>query len=143
MQHAGEDLDRESDGRWVGRFLAEKSVDLPAGSLVVVDSARILQQIDGIREAFGPRVVHVHVKASHEELARRYGKRRRKYREFATYAEAQANPTEGQVDTLENSADVVINSDRCTKDDVLARTAAALRLLPTYLPPIVDILVGG
>ncbi len=143
MQAAGESLDRDTGGRWVSRALADKISTLDLGSIVVVDSVRIIEQINGVRSAFGARVVHVHITASEEELERRYKRRKSKYREFASYQGARSNPTEAQVDDLAEVADIVIKTDRCTEDDVLVRTAAALRLIPLTLAPVVDVLIGG
>jgi adenylosuccinate synthase len=57
-----------------------------------------------------------------------------------TYAQVRANATEQQVHTLEDIADVVVDTDRCTPEDVLVRvavtsatTAAGLNDWSTFL----------
>src|SRR5207248_10537346 len=47
----------------------------PEANLIVVDAVRIKSQVDAIREAFGSRVLHVHLTAPTDVLARRYQRR--------------------------------------------------------------------
>src|SRR5262245_57575698 len=78
LQAIGEKLDRDTDGRWVSEALGKKSTELPTDALIVVDSVRILSQIDWIRRGFGPSVIHVHLEASDKDLRKRYAGRKRK-----------------------------------------------------------------
>ena len=75
LQNAGERLDRKTRGKWVAYALTRRLVDLHEDAEVVVDAVRIKQQISAIREAFGHRVVHVHLTAPIEVLAKRYAAR--------------------------------------------------------------------
>jgi adenylosuccinate synthase len=106
---------------------------------------RVAGQIDGLRQAFGREVRHVHLTASRETCAKRFERRRsrREVAEAATYAEIMADPTEAQVDSLAPMADIAIDTDRDGPDDVVVRVAAQLGLLDREHAPCVDVVVGG
>jgi len=59
LQKAGETLDRKTNGDWVASSLARKIQEKGSKCHVIVDSVRIKKQIDGLRRAFGSRVVHI------------------------------------------------------------------------------------
>lgn len=157
LQAAGARLDRQTKGGWVARELTrmiaqsdptdplERSV--AQASHVLVDAVRLPSQVEAIRRAFGQRVIHVHLTAPLEELARRFETRRsasaESMRELPTYAEVAADPTEARVDRLRRYADIVIDTLRCTKDDVIVRAAAHLGLYGRGCDQLVDVLVGG
>ncbi len=153
LQQAGEKLDRTTDGAWVARALTQLvtrddsgTLDAVADSWFVVDSARIGSQIEHIRRSFGPRVVHIHITAPREELARRYEKRKQSrpaMTELPTYAEVLSDPTESSVEELQDLADLVINTLRSTEEDVVVRVAAQLGLFGRGFDKLVDVLVGG
>lgn len=143
LQEYGERLDQETDGQWVADSLAPRIGDLPAGSLIVIDSIRIPAQIDALRRAFGRRVVHVHLTAPAEELTTRYANRHSDIAELPDYGAVSENPTEAAVESLADRADVVIDSSLSTPEDVEIRCAARLGLLAEIGRPLVDVLVGG
>ena len=60
-----------------------------------------------------------------------------------SYETVRNNDTELRVDNLRDIADVVINSDRCTEEDVLARVASRLGLFGLASNGYVDVIVGG
>src|SRR3989441_6747851 len=143
LQRAGDRFDSETAGRWI---VEELTTDLPnlAAETVILDSARIKEQIEALREAFGPIVTHIHLTASRGELERRFDARRaRDGRELATYEAVRENITEQQVDSMKNIADIVIDTERCTAADILVRAASHLRLLRTNSTGYVDVLIGG
>jgi adenylosuccinate synthase len=142
FQQAGERLDRRTDGKWVSDELNKLLLTGPEIRLVVVDSIRIEAQIRWIRRSGWP-VVHVHLTAAREILAKRYARRRSKAGELRSYRALSASKTERDVDELAKIADVVINSDRCNLNDVYARVAARLETRPITAQPLVDVLVGG
>ena len=114
----------------------------PSLRLVVVDAVRIEQQIRYLRQS-GWAVLHVHLTATSDVLARRYRKLPRKTNELSNYADLSRSVTERNTDQLESIADVVINTDRCNLDDVHARVAARLEVRPVTAQPLVDVLIGG
>ena len=143
LQRAGERLDRERGGTWVADALASLIAPLPDGALVLVDAVRIEPQINAIRERFGARVTHVHLTTPRHELAERYRTRQGEVRELASYDAVAANETESKVEELAKIADIVIDSYRNTKEDVLVRVAGHLGLYGRSVDRLVDVLVGG
>lgn len=145
LQRIGAALDEETAGAWVVDRLSRRIYDAP-GALVVVDSARTREQIEGLRQAFGRREVrHVHVTASRETCAARYEERRSRVEveEAASYDDVITDPTEAAVDSLGVVADIWIDTDRNSPEDVIVRVAAQLGLLDCGHAPTVDVLVGG
>lgn len=142
LQRAGNRLDRETEGRWVSEELEEIVRRLPDDAAVLVDSVRVPAQIAAIRRSFGPYVVHIHLTAPDEELARRYEERKRPG-DPPDYATARREKTERMVGLLEADADVVIDTQRCRREDVLVRAAAHLGFYGRSYEPLVDVLVGG
>lgn len=146
MQRYGELLDRRTKGQWVCDALSRKLETLDDGAVIVVDAVRILNQIEAIRRAYGARVYHVHLDAVETVLAKRYERKQRQhgFKEFDSYSKLSGtSKTERDMDDLAESADVVIQTDRCTKEDVLVRTAAHLGLYGRECERLVDVLVGG
>ncbi len=150
LQKAGERLDRKTNGRWVAaeitRVLGEMS-DASGSSVesrrVLVDSSRLLSQIEALRQAFGQRVVHIHLTAPEAELRRRYLTRRTAMRELPSYAALRRDRTEAVIDRLKASADIVIDTHRNTRDDVVVRVASQLGFYGRGCERLVDVLVGG
>ena len=143
MQEAGDALDRATSGQWVQEALVSRLDNLASSSMVVVDAVRIRSQIDGIRQAFGNRVYHVHLTASDRELSRRYKKRAPKIQELSSFEEARKNQTERDIERLAEAADILVSTERCTERDVLVRAVARLGLYPRGVNRLVDVLVGG
>jgi len=144
LQLQGERLDRKTRGRWVLEELREWSNQVKSGPEVIVDSVRIAEQIQAIREAYGPIVIHVHLTAPVDDLERRFNKRRKQGREKDfKYSEVRENPTEKQIEDLVRIADIVINTKRCTEQDVLTRTVSHLNVRSGRGTGFVDVVVGG
>ena len=144
LQSEGDRLDRTTRGRWVIEALSAELREAPTTTAVIVDSVRRVEQIQAIREAFGPIVIHVHLTAPVEELTRRY-RERRKFRmeTHFDYSEVRENKTEQQIETLAEVADVVIDTNRCTEDDVLVRTSGHLKVQTGGGTGYVDVVIGG
>jgi adenylosuccinate synthase len=147
LQLVGEELDRETGGTWVADRLGRKIFKARERGveLIIVDAARIAGQIDGLRDAFGREVCHVHITASAETCAARYAERqaRQEFVEAASYAEVRDNATERNIDDLAPLADIALNTDRDSAEDVLVRVAARLGLLDRENAACVDVIVGG
>jgi len=141
MQRAGDRLDRETGGRWLSEALNKQVMNDGPLSLVVVDAVRTPDQVRFLRQS-GWSVIHVHLNASQEELAKRYAGKVTDG-ELASYGDLARNWTEKHVDSLRDLSDVVIDTDRCSADDVYARVVARVEDRPVTAPPIVDVLVGG
>ncbi|MDE3188649.1 MAG: adenylosuccinate synthetase, partial [Acidobacteriota bacterium] len=146
MQLFGEKLDRSTKGTWLVEDLARELAQLPEQSVVIIDSVRILNQIEAIRRAYDPRVMHIHLDANIDVLSSRYEDRKKlgaKLQELSSYAELSKNKTEAHVGELAEVADVVIKTDRSTPTDVVVRAAAQLGLFGGESERLVDVLVGG
>jgi adenylosuccinate synthase len=143
LQAAGEQLDKDTDGKWVADSAAAYVQNLPEDGILLVDSARIAKQIEYLRHAYGQKVCHVHLTASIEILRQRYLKRDRKLREFDTYDELKQNKTEANIEQLGAIADVRIVTDRLDPKSVLALAVAGRGLYPTEPERLVDVIVGA
>lgn len=145
LQRFGERLDRRTKGEWVARALTRFVDGAPDDAIVIVDSARRIEQVHAIRRSYGPIVFHIHLEAALPELERRYKRKQREkgFKEFSSYAEVSANKTESRIDWLAATADAVIQTDRCEKEDVLIRAAACLGLFSNQEYRCVDVVVGG
>jgi adenylosuccinate synthase len=135
LQEYGEQLDKRTKGAWVRDGLTEAIRRHEEASLFVLDSVRIASQMEAIREAYGQRVVHVHLTADLRELERRYAQRTGTVKELSSYREVQKNRTERQVDDLMSIADIVIRTDRCSPTDVSAESPVASDFMDTMTFP--------
>jgi adenylosuccinate synthase len=144
LQRAGEKLDRSSKGSWVRDQLSRDIYSLEGYEMAVVDSARIPEQVEYLRESFGRRVTHIHTSASEKTLRRRYGQRKKERAgELPSYDEMAADPTEAQIERMREHADLVIDTGKRLPRDVLVRAARALDLLAGSPAQCVDAIVGG
>ena len=140
---AGERLDRETRGAWVAEKAAKVAGELGNDDILVVDSIRIAPQLDHLKQAFGSKLVHIHLTATDQVLAKRYRERPREVREFETYEELRASPTEADVEKLQSIAQYVIDTDRIPPEAVLTRALLDLGLSCTNVSQLVDVIVGA
>lgn len=145
FQRTGDKLDKETEGRWVAEGVIKLLESGPQNQdrLVIVDAVRIEPQLQFLRKVYPSAVVHVHLEASETELAKRYSKRSSHFTEMAAYKDVGKNRTERNVRDLADTADVVIQTDRCTTEDVFVRVAARLGLRIPRGVGSVDVIVGG
>lgn len=141
LQQQGERLDRRTNHCWVRDALTAMLQLEKDNTICVVDAVRTSEQIATIRQAYGPKVIHIHLHAPDEVLARRYVTK--PGRELKRYQQLLRNKTERAVDELRQLADVVIDTSRCTDDDVVVRAASHLGLYGREYSRSVDVLVGG
>lgn len=149
LQKYGKQLDTSGGGKWVLEYfqhLYQKEFD--KSNLYLIDSARILKQIQHIRTAYSYFVFHIHLEASSETLEQRFYERgeikdlpievqKGKYEKY------KADPTEQQVNSLKEEADLIIDTDKCNEEDVFIRVASFFKLLPSTHNELVDVIVGG
>lgn len=144
LQAFGEKLDKQTRGRWVCDDFIEAIKGFPENAVVILDAVRMRGQVEAIREAYGQLVFHIHLTANLEVLASRYAHRPPgKIRELRSYDEVLANKTERNVPKLEEIADAVIETDRCTIQDVFIRAASHLGLFGWECLRLVDVIIGG
>lgn len=144
LQRIGAALDQQTGGRWVADGLCSR-IYAASERLIIIDSIRIPGQIEGLRQVFGREVRHVHVTASRNTCAARYERRRSRaeLQEADSYDDVSADPTEARVGELEPMADIVVDTERNSTNDVVVRVAAQLGLLDREHGPCVDVLIGG
>lgn len=146
LQDFGQQLDSDTDGEWVLNALKKHIADSKVGEdeVVAVDAVRILPQIKAIRRAYQYAVKHIHLEASPTALAKRYKARGNAgVQELPKYSDLEKNPTEARVATLRNSADFVVNTERCTPEDILVRVITYLGIVTRDYSRLVDVYVGG
>lgn len=145
LQAAGEDLDETTGGAWVADALAREIAGLPEDALIVIDSVRMAGQIEALRRAYNRSVIHIHLTAADEELERRYERRKgtTEVVELANYGDVRKSKTEAAIDSLIDEADVVIDTVRCSANDVEVRASAHLGLVARETEQLVDVIVGG
>jgi adenylosuccinate synthase len=146
LQLFGTQLDVDTGGHWVLDALKRHITEAKVGrdDVVVVDAVRILEQIKAIRKSYTFSVKHIHLEASAAALARRYKDRgNASLKELPTYSAVKVDPTERRVAELRESADFVVNTERCTPEDVLVRVATYLGLITRDYSRLVDVYVGG
>jgi adenylosuccinate synthase len=143
LQAAGEDLDRKTDGRWVADEVERLQDRAPADGILIVDSVRTARQIEHLRERFPGKIIHVHLVAPEAVLAKRYLERPPEIREFATYDEVRASPTEAAVASLEAIADRVVDTDRHSPESGVASVMRGLGFHAPTIERLVDVIVGA
>jgi len=148
-QKLGEKLDVEGGGKWVLNYFQELyEKNFSEHNLYVVDAARIVQQITHIRDAYSYFVYHIHLEASPESLKSRFLQRGEikdlpQKEQLEKYAKYKDDPTEKNVHTLRDEADLVIDTDKSNSEDVLIRAASFFKLFPSTHNSLVDVIVGG
>lgn len=149
LQKYGQELDIEGDGKWVlENFQTQFDVLKNDTTLFIIDSVRILRQIFHFRKAYSYAVYHVHLTASEECRRQRFFKRAEmkslsSEEAQGSWESAMSDETEKQVGTLAEDADLNIDAEYCSEEDVTIRVASYLKLLPPTKNNLVDVLVGG
>jgi adenylosuccinate synthase len=148
LQKFGEQLDVNSNGGWVMKYFQSHVRKNPR---VIIDSARIKNQIDAFRDAYGYHVVHIHLKADAEALLNRFidrgvqqGKYPSKMEALKKYGSYKSDKTESGVNQLDADADLVIDTSIYQNpDDTFLRASSFLKLLAPIDSKLVDVIVGG
>jgi adenylate kinase family enzyme len=114
LQDLGDQLDRETGGRWVADAVLEHTKFFRPSGVIVVDAVRRQSQIDELRALVTPRVFHIHVTASENVLIDRYRTKQatKKDEELPSFAQVRANRTEAQIEELASRANMRINTGR-------------------------------
>ncbi|MGJ1312238.1 adenylosuccinate synthetase [Sphingobacterium lactis] len=149
FQKFGTALDVQGDGKWVLEYFQHLyGSEFGNHNLYVIDSARIINQIKHVREAYSYFVFHIHLEAASRTLEQRFFERGEiremsQSNQIEKYKGYKADETEKQVPKLREEADLVINTDRCNEEDVFVRVASFFKLLPPLKNELVDVIVGG
>jgi adenylosuccinate synthase len=149
LQKLGTSLDSKEDGKWVLDYFQNDLNFSPKHDMFyVVDAIRIRKQLEHFRKAYSYSVVHIHLTASPKCLQERFLGRDEvkdlsRKAALDKYHEAKAESTEAKVPRLADEADLTIDTELSTKDDVFYRAASFLKLLAPTKNELVDVIVGG
>lgn len=111
LQQLGDQLDLETDYKWVlDRVAYPGFLAYPMQKRWLVDAVRKKRQVEHFREAFGPRVFHVHLTAAEEVLRQRYEHRLAKEEDAISYDRAIDHDNERASRSLINCADLVLDT---------------------------------
>lgn len=135
------ELEQSTNGKWVKEAIGRQLAGTRAAfEMKVIDALETVGQVTGLRE-LPFHVLHIHLHARGEVLRDR----------FQTAGSGSSNKFAAirrswdqlQEEMLINAADVVIDTERCSTDDVFARVRARLEPNPVTSYPCVDVLIGG
>jgi len=129
LQALGDQLDRETGGRWVAEAVLAHTKFFRPNGVVIVDAVRQQSQISELQELVTPRVLHIHVTASEKVLIDRYHRKQklRKDDELPSFAQVRANPTEGQIEAMAPPSNMRINTGRWPAGATFARAYLRIR----------------
>ncbi len=145
LQRLGDQMDQETDGKWLHEQVLNHCSSLSPGVEVVIDNVRTRGQLAHFRASqyFDTNHVHLYV-ADVNETDRRWAERAMAAPGAApTYPDADLLKDLDDINYFKNDADVRIETGRSDNQDTLVRVAARLGL---YSPPdlrCVDVVVGG
>lgn len=118
LQETGDELDKQTDFRWVVDPVATSAVsDTPDASVWIFDAVRKRRQVEHFRERFGSAIVHVHLMAPDGVLLIRSGLTE------TTYQGAIAHPNEVNARALGDIADRVFDTTLHAAHDIAAEVA--------------------
>jgi adenylosuccinate synthase len=144
LQDEDDKCNKETNGQHVLNELEKWVSPNSSTKGVIVDSVNIIEQIKAINEEYWPHVIHIHLTATKAELERRYsGGSKSGSNASLIYESVNENPTMSQVESLLSSADLVIDTKRCTIDDVLSKAVSYLDIEMGTGRGYVDVVVGG
>lgn len=115
LQILGDDLDDETDFRWVVDAVAVPAIrSKPSVSRWLFDSVRKRRQLEHFRAAFGESVLHAHLTAPEPVLRARFEQRKdsdTRGVDAAGYESAISHPNELEARSLVLTADIVVDTD--------------------------------
>lgn len=145
LQEAGDELDRDSNHKWLLNFVIEQMKAVDPSRPIVVDNVRNSAQLRAFREQHDFETIHVHLYANNEILEARYAAKQgvNPKEKGIAYPDADLIKNEDEIRYFQNDADVRIFTGRSDQEDVLVRVAAHLGLYPPGDMRTVDVIVGG
>jgi hypothetical protein len=130
LQEYGVVVEESTNGRWIASAAMGVLGERPDVELLVLDAVRLPGQVAWLREIFGGRLSHVHLRAPYPVLVGRYDSRGEGsgLAELSSYAEVATHPVEGVVRQLASAADLVVETGSRNAAEVRAWVGAALGL---------------
>lgn len=127
LQQLGDELDAETDYRWLIDAVAVPTIEAAKGShLWLVDAVRKRRQVEHFRSRFGASVRHLHLIAPESVLKERYDARIAAGGEYAgntSYDIAARHPNEVAARALVEIADVVCDMTELAAADIVKLAA--------------------
>lgn len=146
LQKFGAKLDQDTHGSWI----VDESQDIIANNnLILIDAARIQEQINAFRNKFPQNVIHIHLTAPNEVKLDRFMNRTNKdvqktqEQKREKYDAYKSDETERNVPALSKDADLVIQTERQSISDNVMEAASFLKLRAPVVLRNVDVVVGG
>ncbi|MGH6648034.1 AAA family ATPase [Aquabacterium sp.] len=119
LQDLGDRLDLETDYRWVLDNVARPGIAAsPDQKHWLVDAVRKKRQVEHFREAYGARVLHVHLDAPEIVLQQRYASRSSSIRDLTPYQSAVQHENEVASRSLIEIADHVFDTSALTSQEI-------------------------
>lgn len=125
LQREGDDLDRRTQGRWLAEYVMATAGD---DETVVVDAMRTERQTKMMRRAVRDSVL-VYLEASEAVRRARFAAAAAAgdaVKRSVPFGDAMTHPTEVEVRRLKRQADIVVDTDGMTTNDVVSAISAAL-----------------
>lgn len=112
LQSLGEQLDEDTNGRWVADAAEHAARFVSPRRPIIIDAIRRESQIAGLEERFGAAPLRLFVTAPEDELRRRYELRIQAspQDERPTYDELKQSAAEAEIYVLQPAADTVIDT---------------------------------
>lgn len=146
LQRLGDELDADTDHRWVLDRVAPIIANTLEGTPIVIDCVRTAGQLKHFRSFRDYDVIHAHLYAPATELTERFLQahpRMDPANILKKYRAADLMKNHSDIVFFKNDADVRINTGRTDSRDTLIRVAARLGLLSPSDTKCVDVIVGG
>ncbi len=147
LQSFGDQLDLDTDHRWLLDSLLVASADWVDDRSIVVDNIRTAKQLEVFRQQAGLDVTHIHLYASPKsELVARFSRSHPEYDEVrakSEYDKVDLMKQAADIDLFAKDADVRVNTVRTDGADTVVRVAARLGLLSPSNTRCVDVIVGA
>ena len=111
---------------------------------IIVDSATTIEQVKFIKDSFWPNVIHIHIAPRREVFRKRYSNAKADVSGTNNiYDDVQENMNENKTKDLEESADLVIETEHCTIQDVFTKAMSFIKVSGSKERGYVDVVVGG
>ena len=144
LQNEGDQYDKEANIRGTLYELKKWVCSNSSSKGVIVDSVMTIEQINAINEAYWPSVIHIHLTTTKADLGTTYSSRSKAVSDSSkTYEHVNKDSTASQNESLSSSADLVIDTNRCTMDDVLIKAVSYIDIKGSNERGYVDVVVGG
>jgi RNase adaptor protein for sRNA GlmZ degradation len=127
LQDRGLNLDRRTAGRWLSEYVVERHEE---AAVVVIDSVRTVRQTLPLLERLDGRLVYLQ---AHGETRRARFAEARRYdplKASLDFDAAMSHPTEVEAARLQDLAQLVVETDRLSVQDVVSEIDRHLGPLP-------------